>query len=405
MYIKRKIEDQILKYLHTPEILAIVGPRQCGKTTTLKQVYQNLPNAVFLNFEDQETLSMFENNIKQFAQTYVVGKKYVIIDEFQYARNGGKLLKYLYDMHKTKIIISGSSIIDLTVKAIKFLVGRIFVFNMFPFDFFEFLLYRDSNFAGLYKKMKINLKKRATQNLGKEQMDIFRNYYEEYVIWGGYPRVILAKSRDEKIEVLKNIYNTYFLRDVKSVLGLIDDYKLGKLIKALSLQIGNMVEYNELAQISELSFLTIKKYLNFLSKTYINELIKPFYQNKRKEIVKNQKIYFYDTGLRNFIVNDFRYLNERLDSGSLLENSFWVQLIKNGNNAQYWRDKNKNEVDFIINLGENKTAAFEIKYHQKKCKKFPAAFIKEYKNIITYCVYLKSDKAEIIKNQLFLPLF
>ncbi|MBU1062831.1 MAG: ATP-binding protein [Patescibacteria group bacterium] len=405
MYIQRQIKDDILKYLNSPEIIAIVGPRQSGKTTVIKRIYQNLSDAIFLTFEDQQTLSLFEKNIKEFIQTYVVGKKYVFIDEFQYAQHGGKLLKYIYDTNHTKIIISGSSAIDLTIKAIKFLVGRVFVLNMFPLNFSEYLFYRDKNFYKIYNNKKISLKNLNNSFLAPEQKDILKKYYEEYAIWGGYPRVVLAQTKEEKIEILKNIYNTYFLREVKGILGIIDDYKLNRLIKALALQIGNMIEYRELAQISEMSVPTIKKYLNFLSKTYISELINPFYKNKRKEIVKNQKIYFYDTGLRNSIINDFRFFDERTDFGALLENTFWMQLIKNGHIAQYWRDKNKNEIDFIIDIGEGKIRALEIKYRIDKYKGLPLSFTKEHKEILGICGYLKDEKSKELKDRIFLPLF
>lgn len=404
MYIKRKIEDDILKYLKRPEILAIVGPRQCGKTTMLKKIYQELDNAVFLSFEDQQILSLFENNIENFAETYIEGKKYVFIDEFQYAKNGGKLLKYLYDLHHTKIIISGSSATDLTIKTIKYLVGRVFVLNMYAFDFYEYLSAKDENYQKIYAKYKVNLKEYTVPHLAYEQMEKLKQYYEEYCIWGGYPQVVLTDDKETKKEILKNIYNTYFLRDVKTILGLIDDFKLGKLIQGLALQIGNMIEYNELAQISELAVPTVKKYFNFLSKTYISELIKSFYKNKRKEIVKAKKIYFYDTGLRNFVVNDFRPLSERTDIGQLTENGFYMQLIKIGYSPQYWRDKNQNEIDFIIELGENKTVAVEIKYKQSKCKGYPASFTKDYKNILLFCVFLENKENKSGKDQIFMPL-
>ncbi|MDO9399205.1 MAG: ATP-binding protein [bacterium] len=404
MYIKRKIEYDILKYLHRPEIIALIGPRQCGKTTVLKKIYCSLSDAVFLTFEDQQVLSMFENNIKQFIAVYLADKKYVFIDEFQYAKNGGKLLKYIYDLHHTKIIISGSSAIDLTVKAIKFLVGRIFVLNMLTLDFYEYLSFKNPNDARFYKKNKIDLKFGQKFNPITKQIKTLNDHFEEYAIWGGYPQVVLSKDSTEKIEILKNIYNTYFLREVKDILGLIDDYKLSRLIKSLALQIGNMVEYGELSRVSELSFTTLKKQLNFLSKTYISELIRPFYKNKRKEIVKNRKVYFYDTGLRNFIINDFRSLSVRPDNGFLLENACWMQLLKNGFEVQYWRDKNKNEVDFIINLGEGKIAAMEIKYQRAKCRKLPLAFTDNHPEAMAYCFYMVGDKIKKNVDESFLPL-
>jgi len=402
MYIKRKIEGEILKYLERPEIIALVGPRQCGKTTTIKKMYGDLKNAVFLTFEDHEVLNLFEKNIKEFVNEYVTGKDYVFIDEFQYAKNGGRLLKFIYDTHHTKIIISGSSALDLTVKAAKYLVGRVFVLEMLPFDFGEYLLYRDSEYREIYEKNKINLKSIEDDSLTERQRKILKKYFEEYIIWGGYPAVVLSKTEEEKKEVLKNIYNTYFLRDVKDILGLVDDYKLGKLIKALALQVGNMIEYQELIEISEFSYHTLKKYLNFLNKTYIAGFIRPFYKNKRKEIVKNQKVYFFDTGLRNHIVNNFQILSARQDTGALLENACHMQFIKHSYSPQYWRDKNKNEMDFILDAGDGKYFAMEVKANQNKCR-VPSAFKKEYKDFAACCLYFNGLGREK-NNSLFIPL-
>lgn len=402
MYIKRKIEHEILTYIERPEIIALIGPRQCGKTTTIKKIYGDLKNAIFLTFEDQEVLNAFEKNVKEFIKMYVTGKDYVFIDEFQYARNGGKLLKYIYDTHHTKIIISGSSALDLTVKAAKYLVGRVFVLEMLPFDFGEYLLFRDSAYYVLYEKNRINLKNVKAYSLTGSQSETLKEYFEEYIMWGGYPAVVLSKTEEEKREVLKNIYNTYFLRDVKDILGLVDDYKLGKLIKALALQVGNMIEYKELAEISEFSYHTLKKYLNFLNKTYIAGFVHPFYRNKRKEIVKNQKIYFFDTGLRNHVVNNFQNFSVRQDAGGLLENACFMQFIKSGFIPQYWRDKNKNEIDFILDVGEGVYAAMEVKLNQKKCH-IVMAFKEEYKNFSTFCLYFNKFEEENFRN-LFIPL-
>jgi predicted AAA+ superfamily ATPase len=361
MYIKRKLEDTILKYLDSPEIIAIVGPRQCGKTTLLQQINQRLEGSVFISFEDKSTLRLFEQNIDDFAKLYVKKSKYLFIDEFQYAKEGGKNLKYLYDLYKPKIFITGSSAIDLTVKALKFLVGRIFVFNLYPFDFEEFLSSKGQNYCALLEKYKIDLNMPVSILPSDETHRILSDKYEEYLLYGGYPRVVLSEDFDEKKEVLKNIYNTYFLREVKDILGLIDDYKLVKLIQGLALQIGNMVAYNELSIFSEYTYPTLKKYLNFLNKTFICNFIKPYFKNKRSEIVKNPKVYFLDTGLRNLIVNDFRKIDERVDGGALLENGVFMQLMKRNLEPQYWRDKLRHELDFIVQLENNILLAVEVK--------------------------------------------
>lgn len=410
MYIKRKIEGTILRYLENKEILAILGPRQCGKTTVMKRIFESVKkeNKLFLTFEDREALSLFEKDIKEFARKYIQPNSIVFIDEFQYAKHGGKLLKYLYDMHETKIIISGSSATDLTIKAVRFLVGRIFLLEMYPFDFYEFILARDERLAALYLQKTVDLKKHNNAEVPESDSGMLKKYYEEYLLWGGYPRVVLARSEEEKREVLKNIYDTYFLRDVKGLLSLADDYKFGNLMKGLALQIGNMIEYKELSHLSELSFKTLKKYFNFLSKTYICEFILPLHTNKRKEIVKNRKVYFFDTGLRNHIVNNFYPLSERSDNGALLENAFWMQAIKREYVAQYWRDKKKNEVDFVIDIGEGKMAAIEIKNNKHKCRELPPAFSKNYKNVVACCAYMedknKSYDCPTI-HKIFIPLF
>lgn len=160
MYIARKLETTLLQYLKKPEILAVIGPRQSGKTTLLQKIQSNLKNSVFLSFDDRDDLELFEQDIKGFAARYF-HHKYIFIDEFQYAKSGGKNLKYLYDAHReNKIIISGSSAVDLTIQAVKFLVGRVFVFYLYQLDFEEYLSFVDEGIFNLYKNIgkTVNLK-------------------------------------------------------------------------------------------------------------------------------------------------------------------------------------------------------------------------------------------------------
>ena len=398
MYIKRKLEGKILKYLNSPEIIAVVGPRQCGKTTMLKKIFDSLDHAVFLSFDDRAALNMFNRDIDDFAEVYVKNKKYLFIDEFQYAKNGGKKLKYLFDAHKIKIFISGSSAIDLTVNALKYLVGRIFVFNLFPLDFEEFLSYKNKNYLSSLALANKHFKSLASDKAGEELQSALMKYYEEYAIYGGYPRVVLAGDDAEKQEVLKNIFNTYFLREVRDILGLIEDYKLEKLISGLALQIGNLIEYNELAKLSEFTYPTLKKYSNFLEKTFICARVKPYFNNKRTEIVKNPKIFFYDSGLRNIIINDFRKLDRRPDAGALLENAVFCQLTKGGYEFNYWRDKKKHEVDFVLKLADRELLAVEIKSRSKTNNSASiVSFNKihpEAKIILVYANVEKNNKTE-----------
>lgn len=403
MYVQREAETMVQKFLKRPEILALVGPRQSGKTTLMKIFHEKLPHSSFISFEDARILGLFEHEIDHFAEIYVHGRNYLFIDEFQYASHGGKLLKYLFDHFKIKIIISGSSVADLTIQAIKYLVGRVIVLELFPFNFFEFLSHRDTNYALLYKKYQYHLEKGLPRlRFASQQYDTFTQYFEEYALWGGYPQVVTTLDHEEKKVVLKNIYNTYFLRDVHELLALLDDYQFSKLLEALALQVGSLISYQELCQISGLSFETLKRYLSFLSKTYILDLIRPYFTNRRKEIAKNPKVYFCDTGLRNAVVDDFRPFSRRPDVGALLENAVFMQLQRQSMTLNYWRDKNQNEVDFILDFGEQKKAAIEVKYRFHSSGIISKAFEKMHPNIPAYPSFLQ--KNHNTKSAIFIPL-
>jgi len=394
MYIQRNLEAIIIKYLKAPEIIAIVGPRQAGKTTLIQHLFKKLDKAISLSFDDLDVLTLFEKDINAFISTYIKGNKYLFIDEFQQARNGGKILKYIHDSQKIKIIISGSSVADLTIRALKYLVGRILIFELYTFDFAEFLRAKDANYLKVYQeyKNKINFWQDKKIDISAIIHKKLLNHYQEYLLFGGYPRVVIEEDKESKKRILKNIYNTFFLREVKDILGLIDDYKLNNLIKGLSLQIANLIEYNELSRLSGYSYLSLKKYLNFLEKTYICRLVRPFYKNKRTEVVKNPKIFFLDTGLRNIIADDFRSLDARTDKGMLLENGLASQFIKQDKKINFWRDKKKNEIDFIMDLGNNKIIAVESKSYLKNNHLVVAEkFQKKYSNIDLYFSYTDID--------------
>ena len=228
MYYKRDLELKLEQYLKSPEIIAIFGPRQVGKTTLLKEFYKKVQNPIFLTFEDIELKVLFEEDIKSFVALYIEPYEHIFIDEFQYAKMGGKHLKYIYDTTDKKIFISGSSAMELSINAIKYLVGRIFVFNLYSFSFGEFLRVKDENLHKLYLK--------ADEKISVPLSAKIYTYLDEYMTYGGYPRVILSKSNEEKKEVLKNLLSIYLLRDIKEIAKIADETKMYKLLKSLSLQ-------------------------------------------------------------------------------------------------------------------------------------------------------------------------
>jgi predicted AAA+ superfamily ATPase len=353
-YIKRDLESEIEKYLTSKEILAIVGPRRCGKTTIINKILDSQKGKINrINFDDVKTLRLFEEDIDAFINKYIKGFDILFIDEVQYSNDSGKKLKYIYDNHWVKIIISGSSATEISIQSLKYLVGRIFTFNLYPFSFKEFIRAKNKNLENYLSHKKIS----------DAVLEELNESFEEYLLYGGYPRVVLSDSIEEKKKVLEGIFNTYLLREVKEILGLSESYKLINLVKALSLQIGNIVNYNELCKVSGFKFLELKKYLNILEKTFILKQIKPFFTNKKNEITKAPKIYFYDSGFRNIIIDNFQ--KERADKGAIYENFVFTELISQGKELKYWNTKSKAEVDFILEK-EKDIIPIEVKSMLKK---------------------------------------
>jgi uncharacterized protein len=343
VYIKRDLEKDMSKFIKAPEILAIVGARQVGKTTLVGNILSNLTNnkVTKITLDDVEILNLFVNDIDSFIKLYLKNTDILFIDELHYAKDGGKILKYIFDTIKNKkIIISGSSSIDLSIQSLKYLVGRVVNFELYAFSFLEFLRSKDNNLSEIY--LSLDYKEPMLKKINK--------YFKEYLVYGGYPRIVLEKDLDNKKRLLLNIYNTYALREIKDIEDLKDDFKLHNLIKSLSLQIGNIIDYSELSNISGYHYKKLKEVLNILEKTYICKLISPYYTNKRTELVKSKMVYFYDLGLRNSIIND--YSLNRSDLGAIKENFILSELLKNNINVKYWRTQGGAEVDFIIENGK-----------------------------------------------------
>lgn len=371
MYIKRQLEEQIEPFLAKKEAISIIGPRQAGKTTFIQNLAKRFERegkkVKFTTFEKKVDLDLFNNNIEDFKK---IARQYevVFIDEFQYSRDGGQKLKYLYDTTEIKFIISGSSSLELTFQTGKYMVGRLIEFSLMPFSFREFLSAKDREMFTVLENIRsqdifsFNLE----SALGREMNSRLAARLEEYLVFGGYPAAVLSAGAEEKKKILEGIYDKYLLKDIKDLLRLATDNELDRLGKILAGQIGNIVKYQELAGACGLNYQELKKHLNILSKTYIVSLVAPFFTNKRTELVKNPKVYFNDLGLRNYSLADWRAAGARNDLGALAENYGFI-LLRNifSRGLKYWRTKAKAEVDFIIEK-EQTVYPVEIKYISKR---------------------------------------
>ena len=372
MYIHREIETELMPFLHKKEVIAIIGARQTGKTTLLKYLLtlfeEKNKSVKYITFESPNNLELF-NNIEDFIE---LNKNYqiIIIDEFQYAKDGGKKLKYLYDTTDIKIIISGSSSLEIVFNTAKYMVGRMFNFILWPFSFREYLLYKEQELhSALTERIpEINFPDtKVTSAFGDAINNRIEKHFHEYLIYGGYPAVVLTEEKNEKPKVLESIFENYLLRDIRNLLELATEQELIKLIRFLSAQTANLIDYNELCNISGIYYKKLLSHLEILRQTYIIDLIQPFFSNKRTEMIKNPKVYFIDNGFRNYVISDFRNPLARNDMGMLAENYVFMYLKrKTGafNPLNFWRTKSKAEIDFIFQT-QDQIIPIEVKYTRK----------------------------------------
>jgi hypothetical protein len=388
MNITRDLTIKIKNYLTKDQVLLIVGPRQAGKTTVLHQIENFLKKkndiCYFLNLEDPDYLSLLNLSPKNLFKIFPIDVKkkvFLLIDEVQYLNNPTNFLKYFFDQYrnKIKIIATGSSAFYLDKKFKDSLVGRKIIFNLLPLSFKEFLRFRGEE----------NLSVKELKNLTLSEKETIERFYQEYIIYGGYPRVVLS-NQEEKIDVLRDIAYSYIKKDIFEA-NIRQEEIFYKLFRLLANQVGNLVNSSELANTLDVSKTTIDNYLYLMQKSFHLVLIRPFYKNIRKELTKMPKVFFIDSGLRNFFKNDFRFLKDRDDLGQLLENAVFRQLKEKYNieEIKYWRTIQQKEIDFIV--GEN--LAFEVKTQIKKVK------TKDYQQFLDFYPQIKLSFVFLSFNQ------
>ena len=359
-FIQRISIEEITKHLQSKEITMLVGPRQAGKTTIMLHIKEQLDKqgekTLHLNIDQDDHRKYFnsQTDLVNYLNLYFGTKKgYLFIDEIQRLDNAGLFLKGIYDRNLPyKIIVSGSGSLELKEKIHESLAGRKRIFEIPTITFSEFI-----NFKTNYQfKNKIH-------DFFKFDKTLPETLLQEYLYFGGYPKVVLANTLEEKINTIKEIYNSYVEKDIQNLIHIEKTENFIHLVSVLSSQIGQLINRTELSQTLNIDRETLKTYLWYLEKTFIINRINPFFSNIRKELTKMPLFYFTDIGLRNYNRNQFVTPPDKTD-GFLFQN-FIYQLLKeskmfNNSKINYWRTKDGAEVDFIAHLG-NDIIPIEVK--------------------------------------------
>jgi predicted AAA+ superfamily ATPase len=368
-HIKRGIFEPLKAHLEEKEISLIVGPRQAGKTTLMEDLRDHLiaggQKTLFLSMDMEDHRKFFVSQATLLARMKIeFGEErgFVFLDEIQRKTDAGIFLKGLYDMHLPyKMVVSGSGSVELKEKVHESLLGRKRLFELSTVSFLEF-----SNFKTEYR-----YEKKLEEYLAIETEEGAR-LLEEYLSFGGYPRVILSATLEGKRSIINEIYRSYIEKDIAYLLRVERIEAFGSLIKILASQIGQLVNYTELSRTLDISLPTVRNYLWYAEKTFVIEKVTPYFRNARKEITKSPAVYFHDIGLRNYALGVFGATENAYSKDGFLFQNFVYRVLKeaisiseSGLVLNFWRTKDRAEVDFIVSSGK-RVVPIEVKYHALK---------------------------------------
>lgn len=354
--IKRDIEDQIKGKIFRGKAIILTGPRQTGKTTLIKTLFQEQANVLWLNGDEPETRLLLKDVSTAKWQRIIGSKKIVVLDEAQRIEDIGIKLKLVTDqLPHIQLVASGSSAFELANQINEPLTGRKWHFNLFPISYGEMEKYH-----GFLEE-----NKRLADRL----------------IYGSYPEVVQNYGQEQ--EILTQLTDSYLYKDILNWEKIRKPEKLTKLLQALAFQVGNEVSFNELGQITALDNQTVENYIRLLEQTFIIFRLPPLSRNLRKELKSKRKIYFYDNGIRNAIIAQFQPLELRQDIGALWEN--WLiserkKYLHYHNipaNTFFWRTQDQQEIDYIEERNGSMWA-YEMKWNPKAKAAFSKTFTAAY---------------------------
>jgi len=358
--VQRVLSEEIKKHFFKGKAIILIGPRQVGKTTLINHLLNQETDVLDVNGDDPTVVNIFSQiNVLQLKQA-IGNKKIVFIDEAQRIPNIGITSKLIIDHFKSvQLILSGSSALDINQLTQEPLTGRKWTYHLLPITWNEW-----QNHVGLLE---------AEQDL------------ENRLIFGTYPDVL--NHPEEQARVLKEIADSYLYKDVLTYSNIKKPSVLEKLVQALAFQIGSEVNRNELSQLTGIDSKTVEHYIDVLEKAFIIFRLPAFSRNLRNEIKKNQKIYFYDNGIRNAVIGHLQPLGGRQDIGALWENfliSERKKLLSYQNKiakSYFWRTKQQQEIDYLEEENGN-LSAYEFKWNSRKAARFPQTFTRNYEAVV-----------------------
>lgn len=331
------------------------------------------------------------------AQNVDVQKRcFVFIDEIHYLDNPSSFLKVLHDHFPlVKLIVSGSSSLEIKRKFKETLIGRKIIFEVSPLSFEEFLLFKKSPLSRWKERFNLPwfIQNADIPDLSEVKFLFadLNKLFSEFLVFGGYPGVVLKESFQEKTTLLYEIYSSYVHKDIRD-LGAVENVSaFNRMVELLGNQIGNLVNLSELTPSLAISRPTLENNLFLLEHTFVIKRVKPFFTNRRQEIIKTPKVFFCDTGIRNALVRNFETPERRADSGALFENGIFAELHKklaSWEDVYFWRTKSKAEVDFVIRLKGKEVLPIEVK-HSLPQPKIPSglrSFVEKYKPPLAFVV-------------------
>lgn len=375
-FIERQIHKSVKEHLSAKQVSVITGMRRTGKTTIVKHILEEIDskNKVYLDLQRVDTRDAFKernfDNIlldmeKRFNLNFKE-KAYIAIDEIQLVPELPGIIKYLYDNHDIKFIVTGSSSYYMKNLFTESLAGRKKIFELYPLTFGEFL-----DFKKVFHKDDIFM----NLSFNDFEYENFKKYYEEYLEYGGFPEVVLEQSLSRKKDLLADIISSYLSIDVESLADFRKKEDFYNIIKVLADRVGSKIDYQKIATVVGISRQTLRDYMGFFEDTYLIKRVSIMTKNKDREIVKAKKLYMIDNGLLSVLAD--------LSGGAKFENSVFNQLRHFGE-IRYFSLKNGKEIDFILSENLTKMIALEAKETPTEIDRKDLAYLSELAEIKEY---------------------